>query len=302
MKHYELHPEEFCPAKFKIDYHAELNEEQFPVVLQGDGPCLVLAGAGSGKTRTLVYRVAYLIEKGINPKNILLVTFTNKAAKEMLNRVEVLLKCQPKGLWGGTFHHIGNLILRRYAKELGYNNKFTILDNDDAKTLLKAVMGELELNYKDKYFPKTNIIHDIISFSANSQKPITQVVEEKYSYLDPKLISVLEIIGRAYEHKKQKTNLMDFDDLLLNWLKLLKTKPEVKNKLASQFKYVLVDEFQDTNKIQAEIIYELGSVHNNVLVVGDDCQSIYSFRAADVNNILFFPKHYKSTRIFKIET
>ena len=196
MKHYELHPEEFCPAKFKIDYHAELNEEQFPVVLQGDGPCLVLAGAGSGKTRTLVYRVAYLIEKGINPKNILLVTFTNKAAKEMLNRVEVLLKCQPKGLWGGTFHHIGNLILRRYAKELGYNNKFTILDNDDAKTLLKAVMGELELNYKDKYFPKTNIIHDIISFSANSQKPITQVVEEKYSYLDPKLISVLEIIGQ----------------------------------------------------------------------------------------------------------
>jgi DNA helicase-2/ATP-dependent DNA helicase PcrA len=301
MKQYQLQSEELCPANFKIDYQQELNEEQLKVVQQGEGPCLVLAGAGSGKTRTLVYRVAYLIEKGINPKNIFLVTFTNKAAKEMLNRVEVLLKCQPKGLWGGTFHHIGNTILRRYAPELGYTNKFTILDQEDAKTFLKAVMGELQLNYRDKYFPKVDVIQNIISFSANSQRPVNQVIEEKYSYLDPKLISVIEIIERAYQQKKLKTNVMDFDDLLLNWLKLLKTKPEVKNKLAGQFKYILVDEFQDTNKIQAEIIYELGSVHKNVLVVGDDCQSIYSFRAADVNNILFFPEHYKAAKIFKIE-
>ncbi len=302
MKQYKLHQENVCLGNFKIDYQNELNKEQLDVVLHGDGPCLVLAGAGSGKTRTLVYRVAYLVEKGINPKNILLVTFTNKAAKEMLNRVEVLLKCQPKGLWGGTFHHIGNIILRRYAKNLGYDNKFTILDQEDAKTLLKAVMGELNLNYKDKYFPKADIILNIISFASNSQKPISEVVELKYSYLGPKLIPVIEIINKAYQRKKQKTNVMDFDDLLINWLKLLKQDKIIKNKLASQFKYILVDEYQDTNYIQGAIINQLASVHKNVLVVGDDCQSIYSFRAADINNILSFPEKFKGTKIFKIET
>ncbi len=302
MKKYQLQKQQACLDNFKIDYQNELNKEQLDVVLNGEGPCLVLAGAGSGKTRTLVYRVAYLIEKGINPKNILLVTFTNKAAKEMLNRVEVLLKCQPKGLWGGTFHHIGNIILRRYAKVLGYNNKFTILDKEDAKTLLKAVMGELNLKYKDKYFPKADVIQNIISFSANSQKPISQVIEEKYNYLEPKLIPVIETINKAYQKKKLKTNVMDFDDLLINWLKLLKKDKAIKNKLASQFKYILVDEYQDTNKIQSEIIYELGTVHKNILVVGDDCQSIYSFRAADINNILDFPEKFKKTKVFKIET
>jgi len=302
MKSYHLHQETFCPEKFKIDYQSELNKEQLDVVLNGEGPCLVLAGAGSGKTRTLVYRVAYLIEKGINPKNILLVTFTNKAAKEMLNRVEVLLKCRPKGLWGGTFHHIGNIILRKYAKILGYNSKFNILDQEDSKTLLKGVMGELNLNYKDKYFPKPDVIRAIISFSANSQKPIEQVIQDKYSYLDPKLIPVIEAVNKEYQQKKFKTNVMDFDDLLTNWLKLLKKDKEIKNKLASQFKYILVDEYQDTNKIQSEIIYELGSVHKNILVVGDDCQSIYSFRAADINNILSFPERLKGTKIFKLET
>src|SRR4030042_4832889 len=302
MKSYHLHQETFCPEKYKIDYQAELNKEQLDVVINGEGSCLVLAGAGSGKTRTLVYRVAYLVEKGIDPKNILLVTFTNKAAKEMLNRVEVLLKCQPKGLWGGTFHHIGNMILRRYAKVLGYESNFNILDQEDSKTLLKAVMGELNLNYKDKYFPKPDVIQAIISFSSNSQKPIEQVVQDKYSYLDPKLIPVIEMVNKEYQEKKFKTNVMDFDDLLTNWLNLLQKDKTVKEKLASQFKYILVDEYQDTNKIQSEIIYELASVHKNVLVVGDDCQSIYSFRAADINNILSFPDRLKGTKIFKLET
>jgi len=301
MKQYQLHKEIFCPGKYKIDYQKELNEEQLNVVLHGDGPCLVLAGAGSGKTRTLVYRVAYLIEKGVNPKNILLVTFTNRAAKEMLNRVEVLLKCQHK-IWGGTFHHIGNMILRRYAKNLGYNSKFNILDQEDAKTLLKSVLGEMNIPYKDKYFPKPDVILAIISFSANSQKPISQVIEEKYSYLDPKLIPLIEAINSEYQKKKFKTNVMDFDDLLTNWLKLLKKDKTVKNRLATQFKYILVDEYQDTNKIQSEIIYELGSIHKNILVVGDDCQSIYSFRAADINNILNFPDKIKGTKIYKLVT
>jgi len=301
MKQYKLQKDNVCLDNYKIDYKSELNKAQLDVVLHGEGPCLVLAGAGSGKTRTLVYRVAYLIEKGVNPKNILLVTFTNKAAKEMLNRVEVLLKCKPKGLWGGTFHHIGNMVLRRYAKVLGYNSKFTILDREDSKTLLKSVMGELKINYKEKYFPKAEVILAIISFTANSQSRIKDVIEDKYSYLDPKLIPVIEKINLAYHGKKLKTNVMDFDDLLVNWLKLLKKDKDVKKRLATQFKYILVDEYQDTNHIQSEIIYELGTVHKNVLVVGDDCQSIYSFRAADINNILDFPKHYKKASVYKIE-
>jgi len=302
MKQYKLHPETFCPDNFKIDYQAELNKEQLDAVLHGDGPCLVLAGAGSGKTRTLVYRVAYLIEKGVDPKNILLMTFTNKAAREMLNRVEVLLKCRPKGLWGGTFHHIGNAILRRYAKNLDYDSKFNILDSEDSKTMLKAVMGEMGLNFKEKYFPKPDVIHAIISFCANSQKSVREVFEIKYRYLDPQLISIIEAIDKEYQKKKFKSNVMDFDDLLTNWLKLLKKDKAVKEKLANQFKYILVDEFQDTNKIQSEIIYELASVHKNILVVGDDCQSIYSFRAADISNILSFPDKFKGTKIYKLET
>jgi len=302
MKKYQLKKQQLKLDNFKIDYIKELNPEQLDVVMHGEGPCLVLAGAGSGKTRTLVYRVAYLIEKGVSPKNILLVTFTNKAAKEMLNRVEQLLKAKPQGLWGGTFHHIGNIVLRRYAKVLGYTNKFNILDKEDSKTLLKAVMGELHLNYKDKYFPKADIIQNIISFTANSQKPIKQVIEEKYSYLDPKLIPVIETIDKAYQKKKLKINVMDFDDLLLNWLKLLKKDKTIRKKLSTQFKYILVDEYQDTNHIQGEIINQLASVHKNVLVVGDDCQSIYSFRAADINNILDFPKKFKKTKVYKIET
>lgn len=302
MKQYKLHPETFCPDNFKIDYQTELNKEQLDAVLHGDGPCLVLAGAGSGKTRTLVYRVAYLIEKGIDPKNILLVTFTNKAAREMLNRVEVLLKCKPKGLWGGTFHHIGNAILRRYAKNIGYDSKFNILDSEDSKTMLKAVMGEMGLNFKEKYFPKPDVIRGVISFCANSQKSVREVFEIKYRYLDQQLIPVIESIAKEYHEKKIKSNTMDFDDLLTNWLKLLKEYKEIKMKLASQFKYILVDEYQDTNKIQSEIIYELASVHNNVLVVGDDCQSIYSFRAADINNILSFPDRLKGTKIYKLES
>ncbi len=302
MKSYKLNPETFCPADFKIDYQSELNKEQLDVVLHGDGPCLVLAGAGSGKTRTLVYRVAYLIEKGIEPRNILLVTFTNKASREMLNRVEVLLKCNPKGLWGGTFHHIANALLRRYAAHLGYTNKFTILDSEDSKTMLKAVMGEMGLNFKEKYFPKPDVIHAIISFCANSQKSVREVFETKYRYLDEALIPIITGIYAEYQQKKFRSNVMDFDDLLVNWLKLLQEHKDVKEKLASQFRYILVDEFQDTNKIQSEIIYELASVHNNVLVVGDDCQSIYSFRAADINNILSFPDRLPGTKIYKLET
>jgi DNA helicase II / ATP-dependent DNA helicase PcrA len=286
---------------FKVDYRKELNEEQYRVVTEAEGPCLVLAGAGSGKTRTLVYRVAYLIERGVDPENILLVTFTNKAAKEMLKRVAELLGSYPERLWGGTFHHIGNRILRKYAKHLGYQSNFSILDEEDAKDLLKVCLQLLNFDLTKKRFPSPAVIKDIISFSKNANKPLNYVLELKYpQWLE--LAPKIEQIGQLYQEKKQTNNSMDFDDLLVNWLKLLREQPSAKDKLAAQFLYILVDEYQDTNYLQSEVIKELASVHHNVLAVGDDAQSIYSFRAADIEHILNFPKIFKDTTIFKLET
>jgi DNA helicase II / ATP-dependent DNA helicase PcrA len=283
-----------------IDYRKMLNDEQYKVVTEADGPALVLAGAGSGKTRTLVFRVAYLIEKGIAPENILLVTFTNKAAKEMMDRVERLLGFEPDHLWGGTFHRVGNLILRKYAHKLGYNRNFNILDQDDSITLIKSVMENLNLNVKGQNFPKANVVHKIISYSRNRYESVASVTEDIYGY--PEFIAEkMELIANDYRERKVKANVMDFDDLLINWLQLLTDFSEVKERYSKQFQYILVDEYQDTNFIQAEIIRHLSSFHNNALVVGDDSQSIYSFRAADVKNILDFPKVYRDTKMYRIE-
>jgi DNA helicase-2/ATP-dependent DNA helicase PcrA len=284
-----------------IDYKGLLNDEQYKVVTEADGPCLVLAGAGSGKTRTLVFRVAYLVEQGINPENILLVTFTNKAAKEMLSRVEKLLGFKPEHLWGGTFHHIGNLILRRYANLLGYERNFNILDEEDSESLIKHSMLELGLNVKGQNFPKASVVRAVISFSRNTNQDVREICQTIYDFPDFVAEKMVEI-SFIYDKKKKAANVMDFDDLLVNWLKLLQSVQSVKEKFSKQFEYILVDEYQDTNHIQAEIIRELGSVHNNVLVVGDDSQSIYSFRAADVKNILNFPKLFQPVKIYKIET
>ncbi|MDP2587077.1 MAG: ATP-dependent helicase [Candidatus Komeilibacteria bacterium] len=289
------------PAKdFKVNYQKELNDEQFRAVTEGEGPCLVLAGAGSGKTRTIVYRVAYLIERGVNPENILLVTFTNKAAHQMLTRVEELLGYFPSGLWGGTFHHIGNRILRKYAKVLGFESNFTILDEEDAKSLLKVCLREEDIDTKSKRFPSPAVLKELISFGKNSEIALEEVIDTRH----PKWLKISDTIvkiARRYEEKKSLTNSMDFDDLLLNWLKLLKQFPETRDRLGAQFQYILVDEYQDTNYLQAEIIKELAQVHHNVLVVGDDAQSIYSFRAADIGNILNFPKVFEGAKIFKLE-
>lgn len=284
-----------------IDYRRELNQEQYEVVTKGDGPCLVLAGAGSGKTRTLVYRVAYLLEKGVDPENILLMTFTNKAANEMMERVKGLLGMKPEGLWGGTFHSIGNLILRRYAPKLGYQNNFNILDQDDSVSLIKAAMEESGLNTTGKSFPKPKIVQSVISFGRNTNQDVQEVAENINGYPDF-IAEKFNEIASSYEAKKKASNNMDFDDLLVNWLRLLEMFPEVKERYSKQFKYILVDEYQDTNYIQAQIIQDLASFHQNVLVVGDDSQSIYSFRAADVRNILSFPKLFQGTKVFRIET
>lgn len=287
-------------TNFKIDYENELNAEQLAVVKTGDGPTLVLAGAGSGKTRTLVYRVAYLLEKGVDPERILLVTFTNKAAKEMMERTEQLLGRRPKGLWGGTFHSVANRLLRKYADKLGYNNNFGILDSDDQDKLFGQVQKELSVP-KESYFPKKRVVKAIISFAKNSQEPIKSVVDKSYSYLLPEVVPILENIAAAYEAKKKASNVMDFDDLLVNWLKLLQNHQDVAQKVCSQFEYVLVDEFQDTNTVQAKLVQFLSHPQRNILVVGDDAQSIYSFRAATVENILSFQKLYPNAIMHKLQ-
>ena len=302
MKRYTLKTTEPADkAAFKIDYQRELNAEQLAVVTGAEGPCLVLAGAGSGKTRTLVYRVSYLLERGVKPNRILLVTFTNKAAKEMLNRVEVLLKTRPTGLWGGTSHHIGNRLLHIYGKKIGIEPNFTILDQEDARSLTKACVAELNLD-QSRYFPKADVVHKIISLSTNIGKPVGTVVAERFSYLEPQDIEKIETIAAAYREKKRQANALDFDDLLALWDKLLTTDATTRTKLQAQFSYILVDEYQDTNYLQNRIISHLAGGRRNVLVVGDDSQSIYSFRGADVSNILAFPKVFPDCQTQKLET
>lgn len=288
------------PSDRRIDYQKELNQEQLDVVLHGDGPCLVLAGAGSGKTRTITYRVAYLLESGVDPSRILLLTFTNKAAREMMGRVGMLLGDVASAVWGGTFHSIGNRILRNSADVLGYGARFTILDQDDAQSLVKAVMKELSIDPKARRFPTAAVVHSILSYAMNTASTIHDALEIKH----PNFVafsSEIDEIGRIYTERKRAANAMDFDDLLRNWLVLM-AHPEIGPRIAQQFQYVLVDEYQDTNALQAAIVSAVAVAHRNVLVVGDDAQSIYAFRGADVQNILNFPRQWQGAKMFKLLT
>ena len=288
------------PAKRRVDYQAELNQEQLDAVLNGDGPCLVLAGAGSGKTRMITYRVSYLIESGVDPSQILLLTFTNKAAKEMMSRVSHLLGKAAEGVWGGTFHSIGNRIMRTAAGALGYTSRFSILDQDDAHSLVKAVMKEMSIDPKARRFPTANVVHNMISYSMNTARTIGQTVEYKH----PNFVQFspeIEEIARRYTERKRLANAMDFDDLLRNWL-ILMANPEYGERIAQQFRYVLVDEYQDTNAIQSAIVRAVAQIHQNVLVVGDDAQSIYAFRGADFQNILNFPTQWPGAKMFHLLT
>lgn len=289
------------PAKFSLDYKAELNDEQYEAVVSGDGPCLVLAGAGSGKTRTLTYRVAYLLDQGVKPGRILLVTFTNKAAREMMSRIETICKNKITGLWGGTFHGVANRLLRMYGKHIGIAPNFKILDEEDAKDLVKSACQQAGIP-ADKYFPKSDLIRKMISLSLNLSEPIAAVMAKRFSQLDRRYLPIIEEIAKIYEQKKRSAQALDYDDLLTQWLRLLVEVPEVKAKLAAQFQYILVDEYQDTNRLQGEIIKHLATEHGNVLVVGDDAQSIYSFRGADVNNIFEFPKVFKDCQTYRLES
>jgi len=282
-----------------IDFHKELNQEQLDAVLHGDGPCLVLAGAGSGKTRTVTYRVAYLLEQGADPSSILLLTFTNKAAREMLDRIGTLVGPGAHGVWGGTFHAVGNRLLRTFADAAGYTNKFTILDEDDAKILLKAVLKDAKIDPKVRRFPSPAVIHHLASYARNTGQSIGQALEIKNpSFMDCQ--NDIEFVISQYQTRKREANAMDFDDLLANWLGIMETRPEIAHVIGSRFKYVLVDEYQDTNALQCRIVGQVAKAHGNVFAVGDDAQSIYAFRGADVKNILAFPSQWPGARIFKL--
>ncbi|HYJ06250.1 MAG TPA: UvrD-helicase domain-containing protein [Chthoniobacterales bacterium] len=298
-REYTLQPAPHATA-INIDYAAELNEQQLAAVTASPGPLLVIAGAGSGKTRTLTYRVAYLLENGIDPRNILLLTFTNKAARQMLDRVANLLPVDASGLWGGTFHSIGNRMLRRHGSALGYSSGFSIMDREDQKDLIDTVVAAAGINPKEIRFPKGDVLAEIFSFVINTETPIDALLAEKFPYFLPLLEQIKDVHAR-YEKKKKSTNSMDFDDLLEKTLRMLKEHEHIADFYRRQFQFILVDEYQDTNKIQADFIDTLAAEHRNVMVVGDDAQSIYSWRGANFKNILAFPERYPDAQVFKIE-
>ncbi|MFN2542202.1 MAG: ATP-dependent helicase, partial [Chthoniobacterales bacterium] len=298
-RQYTLHR----PARstsIQIDYAAELNEQQLAAVTAPPGPQLIIAGAGSGKTRTLTYRVAYLLENGIDPRNILLLTFTNKAARQMLERVANLLPIDASGIWGGTFHSIGNRMLRRHGSALGYASGFTIMDREDQKDLINTVVASAGIDPKQIRFPKGDVLGELFSFVVNTETPLEELLAEKFPYFLPLLDQIRDVHAR-YEKKKKATNSVDFDDLLEKTLSMLQQHEEIAAVYRRQFQFILVDEYQDTNKIQADFIDVLARDHRNVMVVGDDAQSIYSWRGANFKNILEFPKRYPDARVFKIE-
>ena len=288
-------------AAIKIDYAAELNEQQCAAVTAPPGPSLVIAGAGSGKTRTLTYRVAYLLENGVEPRNILLLTFTNKAAREMLERVTNLLPNDTSGLWGGTFHSVGNRILRMHAEAAGFAKGFSIMDREDQQDMLDSVIAASGIDPKDKRFPKGEVLADIYSFAINTARSIEDVLVEKYPYF-LELHDQIASVQKKYEERKKTANSLDFDDLLEKPLRLLERDAAVAERYQRQFQFILVDEYQDTNKIQADFIDILAARQRNVMVVGDDAQSIYSWRGANFQNILAFPKRYPDAKVYKIET
>ena len=289
-----------APVDLQIDYRRELNEQQHAAVTALPGPALVIAGAGSGKTRTLTYRVAYLLEQGIPPDRILLLTFTNKAAREMMRRVADLLGRDLPELWGGTFHSVGVRVLRRHAELLGYRPDFSILDREDSSDLLKTCIAEAEIDVKATRFPKADVVSDIISMALNTHRSVAEVLAQEYDYFS-QLAPQIEDIAHRYRARKRATNVMDFDDLLALWLKLLQEHEEVRERFQRQFQFILVDEYQDTNKLQSDLIDLLGAKHKNVMVVGDDSQSIYSWRGANFRNIIEFPKRYPGAQVYKIE-
>src|SRR6478672_9861279 len=303
----EPQPPRVYPARDRIvpdaaprDFAAELNPEQAKAATHGGGPVLIIAGAGTGKTRTLVYRVAHLIEKGVRADRILLLTFTRRAAQEMLNRVERLVGATSKKVHGGTFHATSHRLLRRYGSAAGLAKDFTIMDQGDSADLMQLSRSQLGYAQKSKRFPKKETLQYVYSRHINTGIPVEEILRDGY----PQFLDYLEDFGKVfadYTDRKQQRNLVDYDDLLLFWALMLEASPELATKIAGLYDHILVDEYQDTNVLQARILRGMCRTHSNITVVGDDAQSIYSFRGANFRNILGFPKQFEGTTIVTLE-
>ncbi len=282
-----------------LDYHGLLNEQQVAVVEAPPGPILVVAGAGSGKTRTLTWRVARLLHQGASPESILLLTFTNKAAREMLRRVEEVSRVETRRLTGGTFHHVAHQVLREHAATLGYARGYSILDREDADDVMSAAVADCGLAVGARRFPKADVLVDLVSMAVNTQTPLAEVVATRRPQFVP-LTDELLRVARRFAERKRDLNAMDFDDLLLNWKVLLAEHEPVRRALGERFRHLLVDEYQDTNRLQGDVIDLLAQDHQDLCVVGDDAQSIYGFRGAHFANILEFERRYPAARRFAL--
>ncbi|HEX9491827.1 MAG TPA: ATP-dependent helicase, partial [Thermoanaerobaculia bacterium] len=287
IRRYTLKTPVKAQKTYRVRYDEELNPEQLEVVMAGDGPLLVIAGAGSGKTRTLTYRVSRLIEDGVDPSQILLLTFTNKAAREMLSRVEQLVTIDTRRIWGGTFHSVGNRLLRQHAEAIGYRPNFSILDDEDAKEIMDSAVSSLGIKTLERRFPKGDVLLDIYSYLINTRTPLELHLEENFPHFAIYKEEIVKVFHR-YKDRKREANAMDFDDLLVNWKLLLEEHESISEALKRKFRYILVDEYQDTNKLQADVVDGMAAIRRNVMVVGDDAQSIYSFRGASFENIITF--------------
>ncbi|MFL5483979.1 MAG: ATP-dependent helicase [Gemmatimonadaceae bacterium] len=282
------------------DFAAELNPQQAAAATHGDGPLLIIAGAGTGKTRTLVYRVAHLLERGVPADRILLLTFTRRAAQEMLSRAERLVGSNSKRVHGGTFHATSHRLLRRYGQAAGLPKDFTIMDQGDSEDLMQLSRAQLGYASKGKRFPKKETLQYVYSRHINTGVSVEDIVRDSY----PQFVDYLEDFGKIYAdytRRKAERNLVDYDDLLLFWALMLEASPELGNKIAGLYDHVLVDEYQDTNVLQARILRGMCKTHSNISVVGDDAQSIYSFRGANFRNILDFPRQFQGATVAALE-
>ncbi len=288
------------PQHFAVDYKKELNAAQYEAATSVNGPHLIIAGAGTGKTRTIVYRVSYLVELGVKPEHILLLTFTRKASQEMLRRAAIVLDHRCERVSGGTFHSFANSLLRKYGALLGFDRSFSILDQGDAADVINLLRTRMKLDTKQRRFPRKETLNDLFSRSVNTVTPVKDLLAADYPhYLE--LEEEIRSVHVAYQEYKRAHNLMDYDDLLVYLMKLLMEHEAVRSELSQRYTYIMVDEYQDTNKIQAAIVKLLAFKHQNVMVVGDDAQSIYSFRGATIRNILDFPEAFPGCKIITLE-
>ena len=292
--------EDSQPATLSLDYAAALNPQQLAAVTAADGPSLVIAGAGSGKTRTLIYRVAYLIDKGVDPTTILLLTFTRKAAQEMLQRAGLLIGARSEKVAGGTFHSVANTLLRRYGRPIDLEPGFTILDRGDAEDLIALVRTQLGLSEKEKRFPRKGTIAEIFSKCENTLSGLEDVLLGEFAHFAEHL-GDLDKLKKAYVAAKRQKQLLDYDDLLAKLRELLTAHEPTRQAISQHFRYILVDEYQDTNRLQADLVRKLAATHENVMAVGDDAQSIYAFRGATFRNIMDFPTLFPGTKVYKLE-